>query len=505
MTGAEVVARALKGAGVARVFASADADVVLVDALRRAGLRIVVVRSGASACTMAAVTGVVGEAPGAAIVGGGNPEVSRVLAEAVGERAPAVVVASRHLGPGTGATSVEMSGGGEVKVSVGADAGSAEGQVAYAVRAAMDEPPGPVWLAIEPGVAPREVATRPLATRPGDVRPASGAGMVSEPRPIPIAIDGRQLDAVAERLAASQRPLVVAGRQCRAAGSAGWLRAFAEALPAPVLVTRPARGVLPDPHPLAFGLLRADAAVLARADVVVALGVDPIELERVGVTLTGPVLRLGRGAAAPLPAGLATSVDRDGPTTVVAEGDVPALLEELAPRLRERVRADWDVAELDRLRRAIPAPAVGSALAALVTRVREATPAGTAAVFSRVLEPLTALWQATGPGELIVADSVVPAAIAVALARPDAATVVFARGDDDLLVEMGTAADASARVIVLVIDGRELDDAAIRAAGAGPARPLSLPALAVALGSALEAKAPTVIVAPATGDAGRAP
>jgi acetolactate synthase-1/2/3 large subunit len=490
MTVADLLAGALRSARVARVFASVDADLVLLEAARRAGLRIVVVRSPASACVMAAVTGMLGDVPGAAVVARADPEVTRALAQALRDRAPAVVVAT-DSGARMGFAGLQRGAGGvgdgEAKISVVADATTTSREVTHAVRAATDDPPGPVWLALESGVAaqPAGSADATQAARAG------GADPTGELRPVAVCIDPRQLDAVAERLAASTRPLIVAGRECRTPGSAGWLRAFAEALPAPVLVTPAARGALPDPHPLAFGLLRADAAVLARADLVVALGVDPIELQAAGVTLGGSVLRLGRGAGGPA----AVLTAGDGHATVAAEGDVPVLLEELAPRLRDRVRADWDVAELDRLRRAIAAPAVEPALAALVRRVRDATPAGTAAVFSRALEPLSALWQAVGPGELIVADPVVPAAIAVALARPDAATVVFARGDRALLAELGTARDVHARVILLVVDGPE----ATCETGAGLARPPSLPALMATLGGALDARAPAVIVVPATG------
>jgi hypothetical protein len=182
---------------------------------------------------------------------------------------------------------------------------------------------------------------------------------------------------------------------------------------------------------------------------------------------------------------------RDG--GAAARGDVPALLEELAPRLRGRVRADWDVAELDRLRRAIPAPAVDPALAELVTRVRDATPAGTAIVFPRALEPLAALWQAVGPGEVVIAHDVTPSGIAVALARPENATLVLAREDDAPLAELAVAVATRARVVVLALDGGAIDAAAVRAAGARIVRPLSLPALEAALGGALIAPVPSVI------------
>jgi len=392
--------------------------------------------------------------------------VARVLADVLRERAPAVVIASRILPPEAERKStagIHADSATLVKTTVDVTVDSAASAIVRAVRAAMHEPPGPVWLTVEPALL-TQAST--LFTQPSS--PA-----VAAEREAPTAIDARQVDAVADRLAACERPIILAGRECRAPGTAGWLRAFAESVPAPVLVTPAARGVLPDPHPLAFGLLRADAAVLARADLIVALGMD--DEEATCLTQATPMLRLGRGGGA------------------AARGDVPALLEELAPRLRGRVRADWDVAELDRLRRAIPAPAVDPALAELVTRVRDATPAGTAIVFPRALEPLAALWQAVGPGEVVIAHDVTPAGIAVALARPENATLVLAREDDAPLAELAVAVATRARVVVLALDGGAVDAAAVRTAGARIVRPLSLPALEAALGGALIAPVPSVI------------
>jgi hypothetical protein len=213
---------------------------------------------------------------------------------------------------------------------------------------------------------------------------------------------------------------MLAGRECRAPEAAPWVRALAEALPAPVLLTSASRGALPDPHPLCFGVLRPDARVLERADLVIALGVDDAELERAAAVFRVPVARLG--------AALSWSSAR---ADVCAEafGAVPALVEELAPRLRARDRADWDVAELDRIRRAAGPPPVDPALATLVTRLREATPVGTAAVFASALHDAALHWQAVTPGEVVVDDRPVAAAAALALARGDELVLAFHDSD----------------------------------------------------------------------------
>jgi TPP-dependent 2-oxoacid decarboxylase len=245
----------------------------------------------------------------------------------------------------------------------------------------MSEPPCCVWLVIAP-----DVATRPALPVATAARPAAQS------------FDPPELETLVRAVSEAVRPMVVAGRGCRAPATAAWLRAFAEALPAPVLVTPAARGALPDPHPLCHGLLRADAGIVRRADVVLALGVDDAELASANVAFTAPVVRVGR---------------------------IAALLEEVAPRLRDRSRADWDVAELDRLRRARPAPVVAPALATLVTRVRDATPSGTAAVFPTALEPATMVWQSVQPGDVLVDEDVIAASAALALARPEGLVAVF--------------------------------------------------------------------------------
>lgn len=381
---------------------------------------------------MAGVTGRLGDAAGVVVLEGDDSAVMRALDEAAQDHAPVVVIASRA--PRAAASAI--------KTTIGAGADSASHWIAHAAQAAMSEPRGPVWLVVAADVAVR--AALPVAT--------AARRAASPPDP-------RQIDAIARHVAGASRPLVVAGRGCRSAATAGWLRAFSETLPAPVLVTPAARGVLPDPHPLCFGVLNGYTAILRRADLVVALGVDEDELDAAGVDFTTPVVRLGR-----------TPAWTRSTAVAEAEGDVALLLEELAPRLRDGSKADWDVAEIDRLRRALPPPAVDATLAGIVTRLREATPAGTAAVFARDLAAATPLWQAVNPGELLVADASVPAAIAVALERPESAVLALTRGEADR--EPADAAMAGVRMITIEGSGN----------------------IAFAIGPALSAPRPSVIV-----------
>ena len=448
---ADVVADGLRRAGVARVFVVGDADQALADAVR-AVLPVVITPGAASAVAMAEITGRLGDGPGVAVIGADDPAVAARLAEADRARAPTIVVAS---GPPEASAPV-------VRTTIAAGAESAAHWAAHAVQAATKEPPGPVWLTVDPDVARRP--SLPVAT-------------IVKPPLVPL--DGDALDDVARRLAASARPLLVAGRECRVPATAVWLRALAEALPAPVLVTPAARGAVPDPHPLCFGPLDAGAGILHRADLVVALGLDADELARAGRLPEAPILRLGR-------------TSQPAESVAGADGDVGMLIEELAPRLRDRARADWDVAELDGLRRARPARTVEPRLAAVVSQLREATSAGTAAVFAGALEPATTLWLTVNPGELFVTDAVVAAALAFVLHRPDHAALVFTLGATLHAPDLAVAFEVEARVIVVGLDVREGD---VPAMPAGLRRLAAAPgaALARAIGAALDASGPTLI------------
>ena len=437
MTVADVVAGGLSRAGIARGFVADGADPPLVTALAASHVSLVDVSDAASACAMASLTGRLGDAPGLAVLGP-SAGVAEPLEAARRDRAPMIVVAPR-------APDATIP----VKSSVVTGAESAAHWVAHAAQAAMAEPPGPVWLTVTPDVAPRAAVPVAAATRP---RPA--------------AIDFAEVDDVAAHLARALRPLIVAGRECRAAAVAGWLRALAESLPAPVLVTPAARGVLPDPHPLCFGPLRSDAAILGRADLVLALGVDDEELATAAVKFSTVVLRVGRTVSWHIARGVPVAE---------AVGEIATVVAELPSRLRDRARADWDVAELDRIRRANPPPAIAPALAALVTRLREAMPAGTVAVFSPALAEATPLWHAVSPGDVLVEQRVLPAAAAAALERADGAVLAF----------LDTAASND-------------DVAAFSAAGVRVLTPTRA-TLGAAIDATVEGRGPRVIVVPLPG------
>jgi len=476
-TAADVVVDGLRRAGTPRVIGVARerADLPILDAARAAGLPVVLAAGETGACAIAAVTGDLVDAPGAVVIG----EKATVSAATLGMLggAPVILITSSHPSAMPGC-----------KETLRMESESAAHRIAHAARLAMAEPRGPVHLDIPFDVARR--AAVPLAT---SCRP--------DPLPYPA---GEALDRAARALSDASRPLLLAGAHCRSSDAAPWLRAFVEALPAPLVTTARAKGALPDPHPLMLGVLGitgVEERLLGRADLVVAIGLDALEPVQ-PCWSAAPVIVFGPAAAS----------DGRGPAVQVL-GEVGAIVEELAIRLRDKPRADWDVAELDRLRREGAIRSAGDASdARLVRLAREATPAGTiAAVDAGALYACVATsWHATAPREFLAPSDLatpgfaLPAAIAAHLVHPDRRVVCFTgTGEPAAASELETAVRIGARVVIVAF--------ALGGPDASPlmrlAQSLALPASAVdsearfvqALGRALAAEGPSLIVVRSAG------
>jgi acetolactate synthase-1/2/3 large subunit len=430
-TVADVVVDGLKRAGTPGLFVADGASHPLLDTARAADLTVARACGETAACVMAAVAGDLVEAPGAVLIQSPDRAVSSAIERAVVDRAPMIVLADRHPGdavPG--------------KAALGVTPESAAHWIAHAARLAATPPRGPVLLAVPAEVARQQAL--PLAT---SCRP--------DPLPAPAA---DALGAAARLLAGASRPLLLAGAHCRSADVQQWVRALVEALPAPILVTCRAKGALPDPHPLMLGVLGSesegvDERLLKLADLVVGLGLDALEPVPEAWRSTAPVLAIGPPQAL-----------GDRAPAVEVTGDIAVVIEELAPRLRERERADWDVAQLDRLRRERAAAGAGTDAARarreIVRLTREATPAGTIATVDAGphLADVAAPWHVVAPRELLAsgrsaAGFALPAALAARVVHPDRHIVCFIDADGLAAAagELETAMRLGGPLIVVVI------------------------------------------------------
>src|SRR5215472_16033642 len=422
-TVADVLVDGLRRAGVSRIFGvpGGSSNLEVLEAARAAELPFVLCHQESSACIMAAVTGELTGAPGAVLstLGPGVSASATGLAHAFLDRSPLIYLSDRHPQAALDYATHQAFAHAAmlaplVKGSLVVTPDSASHWIAHSVQLALAEPRGPVHLDL-----PADVAAQPAVPLASSVTPAAA------PLPSPADLDG-----AAEMIRRAKRPVVLVGLQCRA-GDAKWLRAFAEALPAPVLSTYKAKGALPDPHPLALGVFTSGALeepAVGRADLIVAFGLDTVELIPRRWSYTAPVLSLAR----------APSSGRGGYFVPALElvGDLSLVLEELAPRLRNH-HADWDVVEVDRLRRdrqrALEVAVPGLAPHRIVQLAREYTPSGTIATVDAGAHmfPAAEYWQAVSPGEFLISNGLatmgfaLPAAIAAQLVCPEQRVLCF--------------------------------------------------------------------------------
>ena len=342
-TCAEVLARSLHDLGVRTVFGLPGGENIrILDALRDQGIEFVLVRNESSAAYAASarwtLTGELqaclttlgpGITHAAAGVGhlwldrAGVVVVSACTAEASGPMHTHQVLDQEHL-------LAPMVKG---HIRVGPDN-------VHSVRdvcsLAAEGRPGPVYVQIS-----NEVAG--LA--------AAGDGTHFAPRP--PAWPEPDMDGVEKALALTaraHRPVVVVGLGARDASLRTPVQAVAGSLQAPIVATPKAKGIVPDSHPLAagvIGLTRTDPVyeLLEQADLVLAVGFDVVELV-LPWEFDGPLVWVAEWP----------NTDPPLPADVELVGDVSAHLEALAERAEPA--PGWSDTHFHAFRRdrTVPAP-----------------------------------------------------------------------------------------------------------------------------------------------------
>lgn len=466
---ASELAAALRNAGARLMFGvpGGGANLDVVGAAEAAGLRFVLTHSETAAAISAGVTAELSGSPSSVVVtrGPGAASVVNGAAQALLDRQPILVVtdcvtaADRQrvshqrldqqtmLAPATKHTLVL----GPEDTRPAAD---------LALQLATGGRPGPVHLDVDPTARPQ----------PPVPPPSRGAH--------PGLAD---LDAARAALRLARRPVFVAGvgllggadrpRLGRPTAREILRRVVADEN-VPVLTTYKGRGLVPDSSPNMAGVATGatiEAPVLDAADLIVGIGLDPVELIPGAWPYGAPVLLLG-----------SWEVDDSSffGDRVVAEvvGDVATILGELAGE----ITTDWPEgtgrdhrreANL-RLLSAVPASPVGLTPQQVVTVARRAAPAGTIATVDAGAHMLVAvpLWAVDEPGELLVSSGLatmgfaLPAAVAAALVRPDRHVICFT-GDGGLgmaLAELETVARLGLKVVVVVFNDATLSLIAIK-------------------------------------------
>ena len=390
------------------------------------------------------------------ITGPGLTNIVTAMAQAYADSVPMLVISSVNagatLGQGTGQLhELPDQQGLAAKVAAFShtvrEAAELPGLLARAFALFESFRPRPVHLEI-----PIDLLGAPVGDLPVPQRPRAA------PRPMP---DAAALDGAAALLGASRQPLILAGGGARNAGPA--LRALAERLDAPVVMTVNGRGLLPPEHPLGISVsasLPAVRALIAAADTVLAIGTELGQTDydmyaEGGFTIPGRLIRLDIDAG---------QLQRNGLPEIALQGDAAAGCAALLARL-PGASAEHGAAAHCAETRATARRAFGPVMAsdlALLEAARDTLPGApmvgdsTRQVYAGNLgfaASAPGLWfnAATGYGALGYG---LPAAIGAGLARPGQPVLCLA-GDGGLQftpAELGTAIEAGVKVILLLLN-----------------------------------------------------
>ena len=297
MNNSDVIVSELEQAGIRWVFGVPSGPVLpLIEALGRSAIEFVLTASETSAGFMASAVGHLTGVPGVCVstVGPGATNLSTGVGCAWLDRAPVLAITcnvpSRWLG-----RRIQMRIDHHAlfqpltKASISFCEGPAADAVRRALALATAEPPGPVHLDL-----------------PEDVGQAasSGTGQAAAQKSHRFDRAAEVAKTVSAALACARRPLVVTGLTFTRSTAARDCLRFIERQRLPFVTTMHAKGFLPESHPNWTGVIgrarRSDVKRFTdRADLIIALGYDPVEINYEDWAGDRPILHISTEAAEP--------------------------------------------------------------------------------------------------------------------------------------------------------------------------------------------------------------
>jgi acetolactate synthase-1/2/3 large subunit len=424
----------------------------IIEAARRAGLPFVLARHECAAVFMAAATAELDGSLGVALTtkGPGTANAVNGAAHAALDRC-AVAVLTDGFSPALRAYVTHQWFDQRallaplVHAHATLDGPDAADEIARVTAAAFLPVPGPVHLELTGTAARGAAAPRPYA------RAAAPAGA-----------DAAGIERARAMLAGARRPVVVAGLEACDPASSAALRRLLSALGCPALVTYKAKGTIDDDDPQCVGIFTGGAAeqpTVGGADLIVLVGVDPVELILQPWAYSVPVLDLCTTPRA---------VHYLTPELVLA-GRIDASVAALAEGARRCT--GWAAEEIGGLRAAMRASLAYRGDGSAVTPQQAVELAARAAsglpVWPRVtvdagahMFSATAFWPCHAPRDLLISNGLatmgfaLPAAIASVLHEPQRTAIAFT-GDGGLLMclgELATAVETGAPLVVVVFN-----------------------------------------------------
>lgn len=437
------MARALADRGVQYLFGLPGGEIVeFIEACRRAGIRFVLTGHEASAAWMAQVTGQITGVPGVccSTLGPGATNLITGVANALLDRAPMLAITAQ-IPESSIATMTHQRLALDrlfepvTKKSIAIGVGN----TALAIREAMDlaaaPRPGPVHISLASDVA--------IGQTEGSIGSSPSASVIPD------------LTAIARRIDAAKRPLVLIGLGATP-GDAKSIRAFIDRLQAPFLVTPKAKGIVSEDDPRFLGVasgMAIDRDVLETirgADLVVAIGFDPVECDKTWFVKT-PIVSID-----------SASMAEGEYRPLEAIGEIGKLLDRLHPKPNP-----WPGDLIERRRAAMfRQPKTENSPLRLIRDLRAAMPPEaivTCDVGSHKLV-MGQFWRCFEPGTFFMSNGLsgmgfgLPAAIAAQLARPET-PVLSVVGDGGMLMMMHDLAlirERNLPIVIVVFTDRSL-------------------------------------------------
>lgn len=280
MNVSELIVRTLGQVGVRHMFGyPGDPSVEVLEAARRDGMQFVLATREGTAGLMAEAYGMLTGRPGVCLstLGPGSTNLVNAVGSALLDRVPMIAISGQietKREPYFTHQVVDhnrlFSPVSKWTTTLGAD--TAAIILRKALRTAMADRPGPVHITTPADVVGAAVPDESVVIPPmRATRVAQG-----------FTADGADADLV-KRIAAAKRPVLLAGISAVWNGATPALVRLAETLGAPVVVAPMAKGVMPETHACYAGTLdmACNAFVwdfLKRADLIVAIGFDAVEL-----------------------------------------------------------------------------------------------------------------------------------------------------------------------------------------------------------------------------------
>ena len=491
---ADVVVRRLTDAGVRTLFGvpGGGSSLDLIEAARRAGLPFVLTATETAAAIAALAQSEITGRPGACLtaLGPGASSVANGVACAHLDRAPLIVFTDSL--PGASQNRFEHQRltlnalfQPIAKCSSRFETATALSTLERSLKVAEAGCPGPVHLEWPSDVTTAAGATDGYPVAAGD----SETGVVARQENLVAGSGSRDIEPL---LRNARRPLIIAGLGARRVEDAVAIRSLCERRGIPAMVTYKAKGVVPDSHPLFAGVF-TNAAIeqplLREADLVLGVGLDPVELLPRPWTVSAPVVYCGRWPVA----------DGHVPFALQLIAEIAAALDELE---RSMSPSDWsreavhEHAARQRRLASVPAPGLSAQRVIEIAARRLAATCRVTVDAGAHMFPATMCWPVGAPGEMLISNGLstmgfaLPAAIGASLLDGDR-PVVALTGDGGLLMcagELLTVARERLRIIVIVFDDASLSLIEIKqqAKRFGPAgvalAPIDWPALARSLG-----------------------